>query len=419
MEDITSLLLFYLPLGVVGVWRWSSWLVRRAIGWFYRPDRHNYLSTVSVITPVYNEDPAVFRMALESWKANSPDEIIAVIDHTDKNCIQEFQSFSRDFPAARLIVTETPGKRPALADGVRAASGEIVALVDSDTVWSDSVLKEALKPFADQRVAGVATRQNVLNPKSVAQNIFDIQLDLRFSDDMMPAAVMGNAFTVLSGRTALYRRPVILPMLDDLVNEKFWGKQCIGGDDKRLTYLVEAAGWKTAYQHTAQVYTPGSPDLATLFKQRTRWARNTWRADLRAIWQGWVWRRKFLSFILVDRIISNLTLLLSLSYFFVSLYLRLWIPVGILVAWWLVSRGIRITPNLARRPGNIRLIPVYIVTNFGMAIVRLYALLTLNRQDWLTRGARKRDANFGLVLARIGTAGILALIILAVYLYRF
>lgn len=419
MEDLTSLLLFYLPLGIVGLWRWGTWLMRRAIGWFYQPDRHDYASTVSVVTPVYNEDPRIFRMALESWKVNNPTEIIAVIDSSDKACIREFQLFSREFPGARLIVTETPGKRHALADGTRAASGDIVALVDSDTVWDVSALTEALRPFADPAVGGVATRQNVLDPKSVAQNIFDIQLDLRFYDDMMPAAVMGDAFTVLSGRTALYRRKTILPLLDALVNEKFWGRQCIGGDDKRLTYLVESAGWKTRYQHTAQVYTPGAPDMATLFKQRTRWARNTWRADLRAMWQGWLWKHKFLSFILVDRIISNFTLLLSLSYFFVSLVLQLWIPAGVLVAWWLVSRVVKISPNLVRHPSNIRLIPVYIGMNFVMAIVRIYALLTLNRQDWLTRGAKRQRSNFGLVLARVGTACILALLGLAVYYYRF
>lgn len=419
MEDITSLLLFYLPLGVVGLWRWGTWLMRRTIGWFYRQDRHNYADRVSVVTPVYKEDPAVFRMALESWKANNPAEIIAVIDYVDEDCIREFQLFSRDYADARLIVTEKPGKRPALADGTRATTGEIIALVDSDTVWSASVLSEALRPFADSAVGGVATRQNVLNPKSIAQNIFDIQLDLRFYDDMMPAAVMGDAFTVLSGRTVFYRRQAIMPLLDDLVNEKFWGRQCIGGDDKRLTYLIESAGWKTRYQHTAQVYTPGAPDIATLFKQRTRWARNTWRADLRAMWQGWVWKHKFLSFVLVDRIISNFTLLLSLSYFLVSLVFQLWLPAGVLVLWWLVSRGVRISPNLLRRPSNIRLIPVYVVTNFAMAIVRIYALLTLNRQDWLTRGASRRTANFGLVLARVGTACILALLVLAVYYYRF
>lgn len=419
MDDTTSIILFYLPLGILGLWRWGTWLLRKVISWFYRPTIGEYRASVSIVTPVYNEDPQVFTAALASWRANNPEEIIAVIDHADERSIQEFRKFSTEFPGARLIVTDKPGKRPALADGARAAKGEIIAFVDSDTLWSPTLLKDALPPLADPAVGGVATRQSVLEPKTLAQRIFDIQLDLRFHDDMMPAAVAGDAFTCISGRTALYRREAVLPLLDDMVNETFWGRQCIGGDDKRLTYLLEAAGWKARYQHNARVYTPGAPDMRTLFKQRTRWARNTWRADLRAMWDGWVWQHRFLSYILVDRIISNFTLLVSPAYFVISLIIGLWIPAAVLFLWWLLSRSLRLMPNLAVHRDNLRLVPVYIGTNFAMAVVRTYALLTLNRQDWLTRGVAKKPGNAGLVLARIGTVAIVALIASAVYAFRF
>lgn len=418
MQDFTSLLLFYMPLGVIGLWRWGTWLMRKTISWFYVPIRGEYQATVSVVTPVYMEDPAVLKLALESWKANGPAEIIAVIDAADKASIEEFRRFAAGFPGAKLIITEKPGKRPALADGVKAATCAIVALVDSDTIWGASVLKHALPPFADAKVGGVATRQNVLSPKTLAQNLFDIQLDLRFHDDMMPSAVAGHVFTCLSGRTALYRREAILPLLDDLVHEKFWGKQCIGGDDKRLTYLIEAAGWKARYQHDAQVYTPGASDLSTFFKQRTRWSRNTWRADLRAMWQGWVWKHPFLAFVLIDRTISNFTMLLSLTYFVVSLILGLWIPAAILLGWFLFSRGIRISSHLARRPGNFKLIPVYVVTSYIMATIRIYGLFTLNRQDWITRGAAKRST-FGLFMARVAVVAIITGLGVIVYRTRF
>ncbi len=419
MPDLTSLLLFYLPLGIVGAWRWGAWVLKRTVGIFYRPVAGSYRTTVSVVTPVIREDPRLFREVLQSWKVNRPSEIIAVIDHTDKDCIRIFEEFSRDFDGARLIVTEKLGKRPALADGIRASSGEIAALVDSDVVWSPSLLDEALRPFADPAVGGVTTRQNVLDPTTLAQRIFDIQLDLRYFDDVMPSAAAGDVFTCLSGRTALYRRAAIMPVLDDMVNETFWGRQCIGGEDKRLTYLVEAAGWKARYQHDARVYTSGAPKMTTLVKQRTRWGRNSWRADLRAMWQGWVWKHPFFAFILLDRTISNFTLLVSLAYMVVSLALQLWTPAAALLAWWLFTRTLRLIPNLARHPANVLIVPVYIGTNFAMAIVRIYALLSLNRQDWLTRAALHQPGNPGLVLARVGTLLIVAGLCAAVYFYRF
>jgi len=419
MHGLTSFLLFYLPLGAVGIWRWGTWLTKKIISWFYHPATGEFQATVSIVTPVYLEKREVLEFALDSWKANNPIEIIAVIDAADASSIEVFQQFSHRFAGAKLIVTEKPGKRQALADGIRAASGDIVALVDSDTAWADSVLKYALPPFAEAAVGGVGTRQNVLNPKTLAQNIFDIQLDLRFSDDIKPMEVVGRALTCLSGRTAFYRRTVLMPFLDDLVNETFWGKQCIGGDDKRLTYLMEAAGWKAGYQHNARVYTHGATDMATFFQQKTRWSRNSFRADLRAMWQGWIWKHPFLAFELLDHVISNFTLLLGLVYFVLSLAFHLWIPAGILLGWWLFSRTLRILPNLARRPGNIKLVPVYIVENFAMAITHLYALLTMNRQGWLTRGAKKKPLNLALILAWIGTMAIVAILVVFVYHRRF
>jgi hyaluronan synthase len=419
LEDLLSNLGFFIPLGIVGVLRWGSWMFRRLVGIAYKPVSGSYKGTVSVITPVYKEDPVLLRKALESWKANRPHEIIAVIDSSDDRSIGVFKDFARTYSAARLIITDKPGKRPALADGARASTGDIIAFVDSDTVWTDDTLAAALPPFADPRVGGVATRQNVLEPNTLSQNIFDIQLDLRFHDDMMPSGAAGTAFTCLSGRTALYRREAVLPLLDAMVHETFWGKQCIGGDDKRLTYLVEAAGWKARYQHNSRVYTPGAPALSTFMRQRTRWSRNSWRADLRALKEGWVFKHKFLAYLLIERSISNFTLLISPAYFVVSLILGLWVPALILAAWWLVSRGVRLMPNLLRRPSNIRLIPVYIGINFALGVVRIYALLTLNRQDWLTRGAPRKKESLGLVLARVGTAAIVFGIGAAVWAYRF
>ena len=421
MDDYLSLLIFYFPLGIIGVWRWGTWLLRKLISLRYRPIKRDYHASVSVVTPVYNEDPKVFRQALESWRANKPLEIVAVIDYTDKACIKEFEEFSHHFKRAKLIVTEKPGKRPALADGIKATKGKIIALVDSDAVWSNVVLKESLRPFADPKVGGTTVRQNVLNPQSLAQNIFDIQLDLRFFDDMMPLGAAGNVLTCLSGRTAFYRRKAILHVVDDMVNETFWGKLCVGGDDKRFTYLVEANGWKTRYQHTGRVYTPGAANLSTLFKQRTRWSRNTWRADLRALWQGWVWKHPFLAFVLVDRLVSPFTLSLSLIYFILSLVFQLWIPAAILFVWWFFSRGLRTMPNWMRRQRNIRFVPAYVFANFSMAIIKIYGLLTLNRQDWITRRGAERapqPSNFRLTLAKIGTVAILAGLAMAVAYYR-
>ncbi|MBP9719109.1 MAG: right-handed parallel beta-helix repeat-containing protein [Candidatus Levybacteria bacterium] len=413
---------FLLPLGIIGLWRWSVWLFKELVGLRYKPQTKLYKASVSIVTPVYNENPQVFTQALVSWQKNKPAEIIAVIDYTDTKCIQIFKDFAKKAKGAKLIITKKPGKRPALADGIQAATSDIVALVDSDTIWDADVIRYGLPPFHDKKVAGVGTYQSVQNPKTLAQKIFDIHLDLRYMDDFAFLAASGDALNCLSGRTAFYRRKVVLPMLPDLINETFMGKPVISGDDKRLTYLVLAAGWKVKYQSNSHVSTPGMADLGSYLQQRLRWSRNSLRADLRAMGEGWPWRHKGLIFFQLDKVAQAFVVILSPIYFFISLFLGLWIPAGIIFIWWCMSRLIKMYPHLKRRPQDIFILPFFILYSFFTALVKVYAFFTLNTQGWITRWDKSRMPQLRFlksVPAYAATLIFLAFLIGSIYLYRY
>ena len=412
---------FIIPLGIIGLWRWSVWLLKELIALRYRPTESQYKGAVTIITPVYNEDPGVFKQALYSWKKNKPSEIIAVIDYTDLACIKVFKMFARANKRAILIITKAQGKRPALAKGIKKAKSEILALVDSDTIWASDVIKNGLPPFVDNKVAGVGTYQSVFNPKTLAQRIFDTQLDLRYCDDMAFLGASGDALICLSGRTAFYRRKVILPMLPDLVNETFMGQLVISGDDKRLTYLVLAHGWKVRYQSNSHVYTPGMRDLSSYFKQRLRWTRNSLRADLRALKEGWVFKHKALVFFQLDKIAQAIVVILSPIYFFVALLTGVWQLALLILLWWSVSRLIKMSPHLRRRPGDIVILPIFIVYSFLTAVIKVYAIFTLNNQGWITRWDKERLQSFTffkLAPAYAGTLGIILLLSVGVFLFK-
>lgn len=382
-------LLIYSPLGVIGVWRWSVWLWQKVIQYRYEPVPENYEASrlsLSIVTPVYNEDPKNFPDTLLSWLANGPQEIIAVIDYTDTECIRVFREFAADHPEAHLIVTEEPGKRPALAKGARVAKGDIVALVDSDTRWDRNIRGKLLAPFADRAVGGVAPRQAVLVPDTFAKKLFSIRLDLRYLHEFRYLGVVSDALTCLSGRTALYRREALIPVLDGLVNETFFGRPCISGDDKQLTFLLQKQGWKTRYQQNACVRTPGMPRLITYLRQGLRWGRNSWRTDLRMIGSSWTWKRDPLfGYHLIDRMVQPFTLLLGPIYLGVALSLEHFLAASILVTWWIVSRGVRVYPHLKEHPRDIFFVPFYAVSIYPIAILKIYAFFTLDYQSWITR----------------------------------
>ncbi|MGE3289323.1 MAG: hypothetical protein AB7J32_24945, partial [Pseudonocardia sp.] len=74
------------PLGLLGLIRWGCWLVRRIPAALYRPAIDWHHAPLSIVVPVYQEDPEVFTAAIESWLANRVDEVILVIDVSDTTC---------------------------------------------------------------------------------------------------------------------------------------------------------------------------------------------------------------------------------------------------------------------------------------------------------------------------------------------
>ena len=378
--------LAFFPLGTLGLFRWTVWLFRRIPASLYRPIENDYRLPLSIVVPVYQEDPVIFAHAIESWIANEVDEIVLVIDATDTTCIE----IARQYPV-RVIITDVPGKRDALRKGWEHCSTPLVALVDSDTIWASDVAAEVCKPFADPTIGGVATRQNVYNPKGFLPRINDIFLDYRYFDENAAQTVMGQALSCLSGRTAIYRREILLDISEEFMNETFWGVPCMSGDDKRLTTLLLEIGYLTYLQRTARVWSTFPSTWKVFYKQRLRWARNTWRSDLRALSRRWVWSHQFLAFTMLDKAMGGFTLFFSPTFMALGIVDHNWFLVECLFAWWWISRSIKVLPHLRRRPQDFFIMPGYVLMTFVMGSIKLAALLTIRKQRWLTRQVQVQD----------------------------
>jgi len=368
------------PLGVLGLIRWCTWLVRRIPAVFYKPVVNDYRLPMSVVVPTYQEDPAIFAAAIESWLANDVEEVILVIDASDTTC----QEIASRYPVT-VVITDVPGKRDALRRGWRAARTELVALVDSDTIWADDVAVEVCKPFADPRIGGVGTRQSVYGSTGFLARITDMFLDHRYFDENASQSLLGQAVSCLSGRTAVYRRHLLLEIEDEFMNETFWGVPSLSGDDKRLTTLILERGHLTYMQRTAEVWSTFPSRWKIFFRQRLRWARNTWRSDLRALSQRWVWRHPFLAYTMIDKGVSSFTLLVGPIVMAIALISANWVFAGVLLLWWQISRSAKLLPHIRRRPSSFFFVLGYVVVSWVMALIKIQALLTIRKQAWLTR----------------------------------
>jgi cellulose synthase/poly-beta-1,6-N-acetylglucosamine synthase-like glycosyltransferase len=375
-----------LPIGVVGALSWSIWLIRKMLSARYRPTVNDFRTTTSVVVPSFREDPDVLERCLDSWLRQCPTEVIVVLDIGDTEAFARLTA--RDEPRLSVISFPHRGKRSALGVGIRAARGEILVLCDSDTSWQPALLAAVQMPFADPAVGAVGTRQNVYMPtSSIWRRIADWIIDLRYMD-YVPATARAGAVVCVSGRTAAYRRSAVLPVLQHLEHEFFLGRRCIAGDDGRLTWLVLASGYKTVHQSSARALSMFPRTFRAFCKQRVRWSRNSYRCYLTAAWQGWLWRVPWVSQLTVLQILFTPVTMFAAVYYVVgsassdrgdqALVLSL--------TWVVLGRAIRSVSHLRRRPSDLLILPLVALVIALVALpIKTYALLTMNKQGWLTR----------------------------------
>jgi cellulose synthase/poly-beta-1,6-N-acetylglucosamine synthase-like glycosyltransferase len=374
-----------IPLGIAGLLVWSLWLYRAVSSRFYKPVVNDFRITTSVIVPSYREDPQILLRCLETWRAQNPGEIIIVVDVGDLECQRRLAEV--EDPRLKVIAFEHRGKRSALGVGIRAATNEILVFADSDTAWEPGLLEAVQMPFADPVVGGVGTQQNVYQRgTSVWRRIADWLVNLRYYD-YVPAMSRKGGVICLSGRTAAYRRSVILPVVKNIENEFFLGRRCVAGDDGRMTWLTLASGYKTVHQSSARAVSMFPSSFRGFVKQRVRWSRNSYRCYLTALWKGWLWRTSMISRITVLQILlTPVTMGITIAYLAFN---RLDGTTGAYVAaaiWLLVGRGIRGYSHLRRYPAEILLLPVTALVVIMISLpIKLYAFLTMNKQGWLTR----------------------------------
>jgi cellulose synthase/poly-beta-1,6-N-acetylglucosamine synthase-like glycosyltransferase len=378
----------FLPLGVVGILSWSVWLIRKLLSAITKPVDNDFRATTSVVVPSYHEDPDVIDRCLDTWLAQDPDEVIIVLDVEDHEAYRRL--VARDDERVHVMVFKHRGKRSALGVGIRAATSDLLVLTDSDTQWEAGLLDAVQMPFVDERVGAVSTRQNVYRPESsIWRRIADWIIDLRYVD-YVPATSRGGGVVCVSGRTAAYRRSAVMPVLKDLEYEYFLGRQCVAGDDGRLTWLMLSTGYRTVHQDSARALSMFPSTFSAFVKQRVRWSRNSYRCYLTAAWKGWLWHVPVISQITVMQILlTPLTMFAAVYYVAVAAQgPSTWVAVVLSFAWLVVGRGIRSISHLWRRPSDLLLLPlVTLVVAFVAFPIKLYALVTMNKQGWLTRDA--------------------------------
>lgn len=351
---------------------------------------------VTVIVTAYQPNMEDFLYTLENIIKQKPYEVIIA---ADKSCFKDpdFESdctlLETKHTKVNVIKINEPGKRPALAAGIKKTTTKLVVLADDDVKWSKQFLGKLIAPFQhSDKIGGVGCKQigRYAHFFDVFRVLADMRLAVRYLE-LMATTTLDKGASCISGRTGAYRTEIIQneKFYDYFLNEKFFGMQLQSGDDKCLTRFVMNEGYDVYHQLR------DSCRLSTSFKngrdfirQLLRWSRNTWRSDIKSVFiERKSWRRHpFTLYFMFDKMITPFFLLFGL--FFVTITILVngkyyaFVPWAI---WLFVTRCIKLSYYLVHKPIFILYIPVFILFQFFTAFLRIYTLFTTYERGWLTR----------------------------------
>ncbi|MFZ0325282.1 MAG: glycosyltransferase [Actinomycetes bacterium] len=259
---------------------WGLWLLKVLLSRGYRPVSAPYHCTTTVVVPVVDEPIDLFRQVLGRVVAQRPDQVIVVINGPRNPALEEVVS---GFASIDCEWTSIASKRNAIRIGVERAVGDVVVLLDSDTLWTPGTLPELVKPFADPRVGGVTTAQRILDHRRSVITRWADWLENSRAKYSMPAQSVLGAVGCLPGRTIAFRRDVLERAMPAFLTGRFLGVFLEVSDDRTLTNLALKQGYRTVYQSTSLVYTDAPLRWRTLSKQQLRWARGSQYNTLRML----------------------------------------------------------------------------------------------------------------------------------------
>jgi poly-beta-1,6 N-acetyl-D-glucosamine synthase len=227
-----------------------------------QPDPTTY-PTLSVLVPAYNEEKVIARTIDGLLDTNYPNKEIIVIDDGSKDDTLKIANTYKT--KVKVLHKENGGKASALNHGIAFANGEIIAIVDADTIVGKDALKQLVKGFSvDKNVAAVAgnikvrNRMNLLTWTQALEYVAGIEIIRRAFDFF-------GSITIVPGALGAFRKTALEDVgayhKDTLV------------EDFDATVKVLKSGFVISGSTRATAYTEAPQTIHDFYKQRKRWYR--------------------------------------------------------------------------------------------------------------------------------------------------
>src|SRR3954471_14099118 len=237
------------------------------------PDSWQELPRVTIQLPLYNERYVVERLIEETVKMEYPRHLLQIQvldDSTDDTApfagalVERYRTLG--YPIEYLHRTNRHGfKAGALQDGLKSATGELVAVFDADFIPPVEFLHRTVHFFADPKVGVVQTRWSYLNRDyNFLTQVEAMLLDGHFILEHGARSRAGYFFN-FNGTAGILRRQ----MIDDAGG---WQHDTLT-EDSDLSYRAQLKGWRFVYLPGLDCPSELPVEMHGFQVQQSRWAK--------------------------------------------------------------------------------------------------------------------------------------------------
>jgi cellulose synthase/poly-beta-1,6-N-acetylglucosamine synthase-like glycosyltransferase len=276
--DVSVLIPYFTILVILSIYG----LHRYSLVYLYLKHRHQapkpqqrfeHLPKVTIQLPIYNERYVVERLLEAVTRLDYPRErlqIQVLDDSTDETRIVCSRLVSEYARAGHSISyhhrLHRPGfKAGALAEGLKSASGEFIAIFDADFVPPPAIIHQMVHYFTDPNVAVVQGRWTWINRHySNLSEVEAILLDGHFVIEHGGRNFSGRFFN-FNGTAGMWRRSAI----EDAGG---WQHDTLT-EDTDLSYRAQLKGWKFIYDPSIECPSELPVEMNSFKTQQARWAK--------------------------------------------------------------------------------------------------------------------------------------------------
>jgi cellulose synthase/poly-beta-1,6-N-acetylglucosamine synthase-like glycosyltransferase len=219
-----------------------------------------FVSPLSIIIPVYNEERHIRRKLENIFRSDYPPELLEVIVVDDGSSDRTSQIVREFMPRGLLLIemAERKGKISAQKEGFARATAPIAVITDATVLAPPDALRKLAGHFQDPRIGAVSAaivvrNQNVNYLTRVAQFLFDVQNAQKLGESSLDSA--GGMY----GQLSLVRREALGDFGTDVVYE-----------DREFGIALRRRGFRVLLEPSVQASYHAPESLQDFSRQKQR-----------------------------------------------------------------------------------------------------------------------------------------------------